>query len=86
LSLVGDFLAIRPSVIVALDMADIEVTNAGLLVRIRHSKTDQDSEGVTIAIARGAVACPAKALREWLDAAGIEAGPLFRAINKTGRD
>jgi len=30
--------------------------------------------GVTIAIARGDVACPVKALREWLGAAGIEAG------------
>jgi integrase len=25
-----------------------------------------------------------KALRAWLDAAGIEAGPLFRPINKAG--
>jgi integrase len=30
------------------------------------------------------VACPAKALREWLDAAGIEAGPIFRPIDKGG--
>jgi integrase len=33
----------------------------------------------------GDVACPVKALREWLDAAGIDAGPLFRPINKAGR-
>jgi site-specific recombinase XerD len=33
---------------------------------------------------RGDVACPARALREWLDAAGIETGPIFRAINKAG--
>jgi hypothetical protein len=30
------------------------------------------------------VACPAKALREWLAAAGIEAGPIFRPIDKGG--
>jgi hypothetical protein len=30
------------------------------------------------------VPSPVKALREWLDAAGIEAGPLFRPINKAG--
>jgi hypothetical protein len=30
------------------------------------------------------VACPAKALQEWLDAAGIEAGPIFRPIDKGG--
>jgi hypothetical protein len=40
--------------------------------------------GVTIAIARGDLACPAKALREWLDAAGIETGAIFRPINKAG--
>jgi hypothetical protein len=27
---------------------------------------------------------PAGALREWLDAAGIEAGPIFRPIDKAG--
>ena len=40
---------------------------------------------VTIAIARGAVACPAKVLRAWLDAASIEAGPIFRPIDKAGK-
>ena len=51
---------------------------------IRRSKTDQQGDGATIAIARGDVACPARALREWLDAAGIETGPIFRPINKAG--
>jgi site-specific recombinase XerD len=75
----------RRSELVALDVADIEETEAGLRVTIRHSKTDQEGQGVTIAIARGDVACPVKALREWLGAAGIEAGVLFRPINKAGR-
>ena len=30
------------------------------------------------------MACPARALREWLDAAGIESGPIFRPIDKGG--
>jgi site-specific recombinase XerD len=68
----------------ALDVADIEETETGLLVAIRGSKTDQEREGVTIAIARGDIACPVKALRAWLDAAGIESGPLFRPIDKAG--
>ena len=76
--------AFRRSELVALDVADIEETETGLLVTIRRSKTDQEGEGVTIAIARGDVACPAKALREWLDAAGIETGPIFRPIDKGG--
>ena len=78
LLLLGFAGAFRRSELVALDVADIAETETGLLVTIRRSKTDQDGEGVTIAITRGDVACPARALREWLDAAGIEAGPIFR--------
>jgi site-specific recombinase XerD len=84
LLLLGFAGAFRRSELVALDVADIEETEIGLLVAIRHSKTDQEGQGVTIAIARGNVACPVNALREWLGAAGIETGPIFRAINKAG--
>jgi hypothetical protein len=48
-------------------------------VKIRGN---QERAGATIAIARGDVACPAKALREWLDAGGIVSGPIFRPIDK----
>jgi site-specific recombinase XerD len=82
LLLLGFAGAFRRSELVALDVADIVETGTGLLVTIRRSKTDQDGEGVTIAIARGDVACPVRAVREWLDAAGIESGPIFRPINK----
>jgi site-specific recombinase XerD len=84
LLLLGFAGAFRRSELVALDVADIEETETGLLVKIRGSKTDQERAGATIAIARGDVACPAKALREWLDAVGIESGPIFRPIDKGG--
>ena len=84
LLLLGFAGAFRRSELVALDVADIEETEAGLRVTIRYSKTDQEGQGVTIAIARGDVACPVKALREWLEAARIETGPIFRSINKAG--
>src|SRR5246127_4398433 len=84
LLLLGFAGAFRRSELVALDVADIAETETGLLVTIRRSKTDQDGEGVTIAIARGDVACPARSLREWLDAAGIDAGAIFRSVNKVG--
>jgi hypothetical protein len=74
----------RRSELVAINAEDIAETETGLLVTIRQSKTDQEGEGATIAIARGNIACRAKALREWLDAAGIEAGPIFRPIDKGG--
>jgi site-specific recombinase XerC len=83
--LIGFGGALRRSELVALDVADVEETETGLLVHIRGSKTDQERQGVTIAIARGDVACPVKALRDWLDAAAIESGPIFRPIDKAGR-
>ena len=76
--------AFRRSELVALDVADIAETETGLLVTIRHSKTDQEGEGETIAISRGDRACPLKALRAWLEAADIESGAIFRPINKSG--
>jgi site-specific recombinase XerD len=84
LILLGFAGAFRRSELVALDVADIEQSDAGLRVTIRQSKTDQDGEGTTIAIARGTIACPVRALRAWLDAASIESGALFRSVNKAG--
>jgi site-specific recombinase XerD len=84
LLLVGFAGAFRRSELVALDVADLEETETGLLVTIRRGKTDQEGTGRTIAIPRGDVACPVKALRAWLDAAAIEAGPIFRPIDKAG--
>ena len=84
LLLLGFAGAFRRSELVDLDVADIAETETGLLVTIRGSKTDQERQGVTIAIARGDIACPVKALRAWLDAAGIEAGPIFRPIDRHG--
>jgi site-specific recombinase XerD len=84
LLLIGFGGAMRRSELVALDVEDIQQTETGLVVTIRGSKTDQERVGATIAIARGDVACPAKALREWLKASGIEAGAVFRPIDEAG--
>jgi site-specific recombinase XerD len=83
LLLIGFAGAFRRSELVALGVADIEETQTGLLVTICRGKTDQEALGRTIAITRGDIACPVKALRAWLDAAGIVSGPLFRPINKS---
>jgi integrase len=71
--------------LVALNVADIEETEDGLRVTIRRSKTDQEGQGVTIAIVRGGACCPVKALRAWLGAAGISEGPMFRPVRKGGK-
>jgi integrase len=75
--------AFRRSELVALDVADLEETEDGLRVTIRRSKTDQ--EGIAIAIVRGGACCPVKALRAWLEGAGITEGAVFRPVRKGGK-
>jgi integrase len=77
--------ALRRSELAALDVRDIEFVAEGMRVTIRRSKTDQEGAGHTIAIVRGACACPVDAVRQWLECAKITAGPVFRRITKGGR-
>ena len=77
--------AFRRSELVALDVADLEETEDGLRVTIRRSKTDQEGIGTTIAVVRGGANYPVKALRAWLDAAGIAEGAVFRPVRKGGK-
>jgi site-specific recombinase XerD len=76
----------RRSELVALDLADLEETVAGLRVRIRRG-TDLPASGreVGIPFGRHPETCPIRAVRAWRDAAGITTGPLFRAVTRGGR-
>src|SRR5262245_53497735 len=84
LILVGFAGAFRRSELVALTAADVQFTNDGLIVKLPHSKTDQARVGETKGIPYGSTptTCPVRALRAWLDAAGIAEGPIFRPINR----
>lgn len=79
--------AFRRSELVALDVADLEERDSGLLVRIRRSKSDQEGRGQEVAVLTGddPMTCPIRALRAWLDLAGITEGRLFRSVTKGGR-
>jgi integrase len=72
--------AFRRSELVALDVADFEETEDGFRVTIRKSKTDQEGQGQTIGIMRGSAACPVRAVKAWLEAAGITEGAIFRPV------
>lgn len=85
LLLLGFAGAFRRSELVGLDVADLQETEDGYRVTIAQSKTDQEGQGQTIAIIRGARACPVKAVKAWLAAASISAGPIFRPVGKGGR-
>ena len=77
--------ALRRSELVALNVADIEMTENGLLVRILRSKTDQEAEGAVVAVLSGGTYCPAEAVLSWLTAAKITEGFVFRAISRSGK-
>ena len=62
----------------ALQVADVEANADGGTVTIRASKTDQQGDGAVRFLGAPTIA----AVRRYLDAAGITAGPLFRRIRK----
>lgn len=77
--------AFRRSELVALDVADLSEHADGLRVRVRRSKTDQEGAGIEKAIPHGRFIRPVALVREWLDAAGISEGPVFRPVSRSGR-
>ena len=84
LLLVGFAGAFRRSELVALEVEDLTFTEDGMKVLIRRSKTDQEGAGQVVGIARGMNLCPAEAMKIWLKAAGITAGPIFRSVTRHG--
>lgn len=85
--LLGFMGAFRRSELAGLDVEDIRKYPQGIVVTIRHSKTDQTSAGQQIGIpylSHSSMDC-IHALQEWLTAAGITSGPLFRSFLKNGK-
>jgi integrase len=72
----------RRSELVRMLREDLHVDADGFgTIAIRKSKTDQEGTGAVAAITADAM----RHLRAWLEAAGVEAGPLFRSVRKGGR-
>lgn len=66
---------LRRSEVSALDVEDMDRNRRGITVlTVRSSKTDQTGHGEQVELPTRA----AEAIREWLDAAGIRHGPMFR--------
>ena len=76
--------ALRRSELVALQLADIQLVEQGLTVFVRHSKTDQEGEGATIAVPAGKVLRPVAHLNAWLQIRGGAPGPLFTRVGPRG--
>lgn len=74
--------AFRRSELSALKVADMEDVEHGLRILIRQSKTDQEGQGQEIAIYKGVRLMPVDAVKDWLAAAKITEGPVFRSLRK----
>jgi integrase len=86
LLLLGFAIAARRSELAALDYADVRFDKRGVAVTLRRSKTDQAGEGRTIGVpfVANVGLCAARALREWIIAAELSGGPLFRTFTIHG--
>ena len=57
-----------------------------MIINVRHSKTDQEQEGMLCLIPFGnKKLCPARSLMTWRSLSGVTSGPVFRRISKSGR-
>ena len=76
----------RRSELAAIDLASLSFDDCGVLIHLRRSKTDQEGEGRTVALPFGAHedTCPVMALKNWLSAALITYGAVFRGIDRHG--
>jgi hypothetical protein len=91
LILVGFASALRRSELAALTigggLVSAHFVSEGLEIVIAKSKGDQLGAGATVPIPHGRQSgtCPVRALQDWLSAAGIVDGPVFRAVDRLGR-
>jgi len=84
--LIGFAGAFRRSEIVDLQVHDVQISDAGLIITLRRSKTDQEGASFTKGLPVGTTdaTCPKYALEAWLQVAGITTGPIFRAVDRWG--
>jgi site-specific recombinase XerD len=85
LLLVGFAGAFRREELAGIEVRDLEWTRAGVVVLLRHSKTDQEGQGRKVGIPLGHTdTCPVHALRAWLNASGVRGGRVFRGVDRWG--
>jgi site-specific recombinase XerD len=73
---------LRRSELTALCVEDLEATPEGLIVRF-HKSADRER---AVALPNGSdpLTCPVRAITAWREQGRITAGPLFRAIDRSG--
>jgi integrase len=79
--LIGYAGAFRRAELARIRGEDIGFNADGMEVHVSQSKTEPRTVGINFA--RSAEFCPVRTLREWTGAAGIEKGPIFRAVPRS---
>jgi site-specific recombinase XerD len=75
----------RRSELVGLNVDDLAFVRQGAIITLRQSKTDQLGQGRKIGIPFGRTKhCPVRATENWLQAASLTSGPIYRPIGKGG--
>jgi integrase len=73
----------RRSELVGLNVADIEMVRQGIIITLRHSKTDQEGAGRKIGIPHGRTQhCPVAAVTAWLERSNITHGAVFCPVTR----
>ena len=86
LMMLGFSCALRRSEVVALNVEDVSLVEAGLTVRLRRSKNDQFGKTRLIGVPYGSGdVCTVRAVGAWLSRSGLKSGPLFCRVLKSGR-
>lgn len=86
LLLFGYASAFRRSELVGMKVEDLRRAPEGYRVRLGKTKDDQERKGYTVGVPAfpGSELCPVTALDEWLSAAGVTEGFVFRKVTKDG--
>lgn len=84
--ILGFATSLRRSNLSRLELSDITFRQPGLVVNLRSSKTDQDGVGRSFGVWAGerVLTDPVSVVRNWIEARGDWAGPLFTKVSVRG--
>jgi integrase len=84
--LLGFWRGFRTDELMRLQVEHIQiVAGEGMLCFLPHTKGDRQNQGTTFKVPALSRLCPVTAYGEWIAAAELSAGPVFRAVNQWGQ-
>jgi integrase len=76
----------RRSELGSLQLKDLSTHDGNFVIHLRRSKNDPKAKGRTVVLVPGVRKefCPVRAIREWIDAACLTRGALYRGVDRQG--